>query len=79
MHLRKLVVLAAVAFSFTGAWAEEAPKAKAKADAQHPPKATGAKAGEACKTNADCDQSGSAMICGRGKCEYDVTKMPVKT
>jgi hypothetical protein len=83
MPIRKLLVLTAMlGFLPLKAVANEAaPKAeKSKADKRETPASGGtAKAGEACKVDNDCDQSGRAMICGRGKCEYDVSKMPVKT
>ena len=84
MPIRKLLVLTAMlGFMPLAASADqEAPvkKEKAKADKSRTNAAsTGAKAGEACKVDADCDQSCSPMLCGRGKCEYDVSKVPVKT
>jgi hypothetical protein len=40
------------------------------------PRPTGgsAKLGEACKVDADCDQSSSDMRCGKSKCEYDLSR-----
>ena len=89
MPTRKLLSLAAVfalcAFGFTSQYAradeaakKEDSKSKAKKEAASASGGT-AKAGEACKVDADCDQSGRPMLCGRSKCEYDVSKIPVKT
>ena len=78
MPIRTLVMMLAVALPFS-AVAEEKAKAKARTDSSAPSKPTGVGYGEACKVDADCDQSGRAMLCGKGKCEYDVSKIPVKT
>jgi hypothetical protein len=84
MPIRTLVVLCAVVAVNVvplRAEADEAAKADAKSKKKREASSAGgtAKQGEACKVDADCDQSGSAMICGRGKCEYDVSRVPVKT
>ena len=46
---------------------------ESKRPARRPDGGTGAKLGEACKTNFDCDQGSGEMRCGKGKCEYDLS------
>jgi hypothetical protein len=48
------------------AFADEAPPPKAKKEKAGDKKA---KAGEACKTNADCDQNDAPQQCRSNKCE----------
>lgn len=78
--LKRMLWVSALAASFATlhAVAKEPVKSEPEAKRKAPPKGTQptggkAKVGEACKTNADCDQSSGEMICGRGKCEYDVS------
>jgi hypothetical protein len=89
MPTRKLVTLAAAvvalfALGFGSQLAEAKSAApteeakKEKADRKAPTGGT-AKAGEACKVDDDCDQSGRGMQCRRSKCEYDVSRIPAKT
>jgi uncharacterized low-complexity protein len=81
MPTRKLLIAVALTLGFTAtlslARAEEAAKsadsATAGAAARRAPKpktATG-KVGDACKSDDDC--SGS-LICGKGKCEQDLSR-----
>jgi hypothetical protein len=68
---RKLSIVGAAALflglSFTALHAA----ADTSADKKEPPKDSGGKgkAGDACKTNADCDQSGRPQRCRESKCE----------
>jgi hypothetical protein len=79
-----LAVVAVLAVGFGAQFAEaKAPVVaeeakKEKADRKTIPGGT-AKAGEACKVDDDCDQSGRGLQCRRSKCEYDVSKIPAKT
>ena len=59
-----LTLMASVAFAAPSA--EQAPATSAKK----------AKAGEACKSNADCDQSGRTQACMGGKCAQSPTPPP---
>jgi hypothetical protein len=78
-----VVALAVFGLSSLHAAAQEADakkEAKKAVKKSEPGKSGGkGKMGDACKVAADCDQSGDAMLCGRGKCEYDVSKINVET
>jgi hypothetical protein len=45
--------------------------ADTSADKKEPAKAGKGRAGAACKTDADCDQSGQPMTCRASKCQID--------
>lgn len=68
-------LFAVVLFVFTAQNASAAAPPKKPAEAATPA-AGKAKAGEACKSNADCDQSSAPLSCQKAKCELDQSKMP---
>ena len=82
MPTRKLLMLIApVVAIFVVGFASPAISEESKSKKARPSTLTGgtAKAGETCKVDNDCDQSGREMLCRRSKCEYDVSKIPAKT
>jgi len=65
------------AFFAAPAFAGDSQPAPSKKEAAPEDKANSkgkAKAGEACKTNADCDQSGQGQQCTKSKCEPTPTR-----